>query len=135
MSYNKVMPLDSMRKELLRAATEGRTVTYGYLMKKFELFRGGPGGESVVGVLGEIDKDEYGRGAPGFAAIVVRKDTGFPGGGFFCWDDLPNDVKRPKDQGQNPKLSEAEKSYVRTQQEKIWAYYGGHLTIEAYGRK
>ncbi len=129
------MVLEVMRKELLRAASEGRTVTYGHLMKKFELSRGGPGEESVVGMLGDIDTDEYRKGAPGFAAIVVRKDTGFPGGGFFCWLDLPENVRRAKDQGRNPTLSEPEKRYVRTQQEKIWAYYGSERTIEAYSEK
>ncbi len=126
------MALEEMRKELLRAAKEGRTVTYGHLMKKFELLRGGPGEESVVGVLSEIDTQEYSNGAPGFAAIVVRKDTGFPGGGFFCWDDLPKNIKRQKDQSQSPRLSEAEKRYIRAQQEKIWAYYGSQRTIEAF---
>jgi hypothetical protein len=129
------MLFEKMRKELLQAAGEGRTVTYGHLMSKFELLRGGSGEASVVGALGEIDKDEHRKGAPGFAAIVVRKDTGFPGGGFFCWDDLPSNVKRPKDRGQNPTLSEAEKRYVRTQQEKIWTYYESNRTIEAYAEK
>ena len=113
-----------MRRELLSAALGRRTVTYGYLMKKFGLPRGDTG-ETVVGVLGEIDREESLAGAPGFAALVVRKDTGYPGGGFFCWEDLPAELRRPKERGQDPRLSDAEKSYVRSLQERIWAYYGG----------
>ena len=74
-------------------------------------------------MLGEIDREEYRAGAPGFAAIVVRKDTGYPGGGFFCWDDLPPELRRPPERCQDPKLSPTEKAYVRALQNKIWEYY------------
>jgi hypothetical protein len=114
-----------MRRELMQAALGRRKVTYGYLMKKFELARGDTG-ETVVGALGEIDREESRKGAPGFAAIVVRKDTGYPGGGFFCWEDIPADLRRPKERCQDPKLSQAEKDFVRGLQEKIWAYYHEH---------
>jgi len=111
-----------MRSELLTAAVERRTVTYGRLMARFGLARG-DSGRTVVGMLSEVDKLEYERGAPGFAAIVVRKDTGYPGGGFFCWDDVPTELRRPKEKCQDPKLSDAEKAYIRQQQERIWAHY------------
>jgi hypothetical protein len=118
---------DDVRRELLRAATDHRTVTYGSLMKKFRVSRGASGGKGVVGVIGEIDRLEARKGAPGFAAIVVRKDTRYPGGGFFTWDGIPSDLRRPKREGTNPRLSSAEKSYVRNPQEEIWRYYGGEL--------
>lgn len=114
---------DEMRAELLKAAAEGRTVTYGYLMQKFELSRGSTDGETVVGMLGRIDRLEHQDGAPGFAAIVVRKDTGYPGGGFFCWDEVPAGLRRPTGSGNKPQLSEAERNYVRGEQERIWRYY------------
>lgn len=112
--------MEEMRRELLRAAGRRRTVTYGSLMRKFHLSRG----RGVVGAIGEIDREEARSGAPGFAALVVRKDTGYPGGGFFCWDGLPRGLRRPKSKALSPKLSEAEKRYVRGLQEKIWRYYG-----------
>ena len=62
------------------------------------------------------------EGSPGFAAIVVRKDTGFPGGGFFCWDGVPPALRRAKREGSNPRLSDAEKRYVRKLQEGIWSH-------------
>jgi hypothetical protein len=120
------MARDDVRRELLEAALARRTVTYGALMAKFGFTRGGTSGESVVAALDEIDRDEHLRGGPGFAAIVVRKDTGYPGGGFFCWKDTPAHVRRPQDQSQNPKLSQLEKDYIRERQEEIWRYYGAH---------
>ncbi len=111
---------EDVRRELLKAAVEGRTVTYGSLIKKFGLSRG----RGIVGVIGEIDGEEAGRRAPGFAAIVVRKDTGYPGGGFFCWDGLPSALRRPRREATNPRLSEDEKGYVRRLQEEIWSFYG-----------
>ena len=116
-----------MRRELLRAACERRTVTYGFLMRRFRLSRGAPGGEGVVGVVGEVDRREAQRGAPGFAAIVVRKDTGYPGGGFFCSDGVPLALRRAKHEGSNPRLSDAEKRYVRKRQEEVWSYYRAQL--------
>ena len=112
-----------VRRELLGAASDHRTVTYGFLMRKFRISRGSPGRKGVVGVIGEVDRSEARKGAPGFAAIVVRKDTGYPGGGFFCWDGIPSHLRRPKREGSNPRLSDAEKRYVRDLQEEIWSYY------------
>ncbi len=116
---------EDVRRELVRAARDRKTVTYGSLMRKFRLSRGAPGGKGVVGVVGEIDRSEARRGAPGFAAIVVRKDTGFPGGGFFAWEGVPSGLRRPKREGSNPRLTDAEKRYVRELQEEVWSHYKG----------
>jgi hypothetical protein len=118
------MSRKEMREELLQAALAHRTVTYGYLMNRFGLTRGGTG-ETVVDVLGEIDRAESLAGAPGFAAIVVRKDTGYPGGGFFCWEGIPEHLRRPNERSKDPRLSRAEREYVKEQQERIWTYYRG----------
>jgi hypothetical protein len=94
-------------------------------MKKFGLTRG-RGSRGVVGVIGEIDDYEARRGSPGFGAIVVRKDTGFPGGGFFCYgDDLPPGLRRPNGHGVNPRLSRAERKYLLNEQKAIWCHYRG----------
>jgi len=114
---------DDVRRELLKAASDHRTVTYGLLMRKFGVSRGAPGGKGIADVIGEIDRHEARKGAPGFAEIVVRKDTGFPGGGFFTWDGLPPGLRRPKSEGSNPRLSDAERRCVRGLQEEIWSYY------------
>lgn len=111
---------EDVRRELLRAAVERRTITYGYLMARFHLSRG----KELIGVIGEIDRDEARTNAPGFAALVVRKDTGYPGGGFFCWEGLPSELRRPDAEASNARLSDAEKRYVKGLQEEIWCFYG-----------
>ncbi|HYC11691.1 MAG TPA: hypothetical protein VEC02_03415 [Nitrososphaerales archaeon] len=89
-------------------------------MRKFHLSRG----RRISAALGEADRAEHLRGAPGFAAIVVRKDTGYPGGGYFCDLDLPVSLRRPASRSTDPRLSTEEKDHVRVQQRRIWDYYG-----------
>lgn len=108
---------------MVKAARQRKTVTYGYLMKKFGIPRGRAGGRGITAVIGEIDKREEDAKAPGFGAIVVRKDTGFPGGGFFCYDELPVDVRRETNSRRNPRLSKAEKEYVMKERQRIWDFY------------
>jgi hypothetical protein len=111
--------IEKLRQELLKAAKARGTLTYGDLMRLLGVSRGRPLFDAIVAV----DRAEYGRGAPGFAAIIVRKDTGFPGGGFFCDDDLPPPLRRPFSRAADPKLSAGEMNYVKEAQRKIWDYY------------
>jgi len=111
--------IEELRKELKRAARSRGTLAYGELMKIMGISRGPPLFEAIVAV----DKDEYARGAPGFAAIIVRKDTGYPGGGFFCDDGLPSELRRPFARASDPRLSAAEMNYVKEAQRRIWDYY------------
>lgn len=107
---------------LLKTAVEHKTITYGSLMRKFGLTRG-RGVRGIVRIIGEVDEYESRRGAPGFGAIIVRKDTGFPGGGYFCYDGLPPGLRRSPGQGANPRLSRAEKEHIMKERETIWRYY------------
>jgi len=111
--------LEVLRDELLKAARARGTLTYGQLMKIMKVSRG-PG---LVDAISAVDRAEYSNGAPGFAAIIVRKDTGLPGGGFFCDPDLPPSLRRPYDRASDPKLSAAEMNYVKEAQRKVWDYY------------
>jgi hypothetical protein len=109
-----------MRRELVKAARNRGKVTYGRLMKDFHLSRGLP----LTRAIAAVDVREYELGAPGFAAIIVRKDTGFPGGGYFCDQDLPRRLRRPSERSGDPRLSPAEQEHVLKQQGRIWAHYG-----------
>jgi protein-tyrosine-phosphatase len=109
-----------LRRELLSAASEGRSVTYGSLMKQFGLSRG----RRFSSALGDVDMAEHLKGAPGFAAIVVRKDTGYPGGGYFCDDELPPPLRRPRSRCTDPALSAEEMEHINAQRRLIWRYYG-----------
>ncbi len=111
--------LDALRGELVHTAKARGTLTYGQLMRIMGISRGRPLWEAIS----QVDRTESSRGAPGFAAIIVRKDTGFPGGGFFCDNDLPPSVRRPFERASDPKLSAAEMNYVKEAQKKIWDYY------------
>jgi len=113
--------IEALREELARAARARGTLTYGELMKLLGISRGRPLFDAIV----EVDRAEHARGAPGFAAIIVRKDTGFPGGGFFCDDGLPASLRRPFSRANDPKLSASEMNYVKEAQKKIWDYYSG----------
>ena len=108
------------RRMLLEAARSERTVTYGRLMKSFGLSRG----RQITRMIGRVDSAEYASGAPGFAALIVRKDTGFPGGGYFCDDQLPPKLVRDSSRSADPRLSPAEKRHVLRQQKVVWDYYG-----------
>jgi hypothetical protein len=119
-----------MRLVLLRAAQSGRTVTYGRLMKMYSL----PRGRRLSQAIGDVDRAELARGAPGFAAIIVRKDTGFPGGGYFCDDDLPSTLRRPRSRAVDPRLSAKELAHLKEQQRKIWVFYGGLIERKAVPR-
>lgn len=112
--------LRRIRSDLLTAAMGRKVVTYGVLMKKYRLSRG----RKLSRSIGEIDKAECDEGRPGFAAIVVRKDTGFPGGGYFCDNNLPPTLRRPRSRASDPRLSLAEVRHLKRQQRKIWTYYG-----------
>ncbi len=109
-----------MRRILRRAASKRRTVTYGTLMNALRLSRG----RALSATIGKVDRLEMTEGAPGFAAIIVRKDTGFPGGGYFVDDALPKQLVRAPARGADPRLTTAEKLHVRKRQRLIWAYYG-----------
>jgi hypothetical protein len=104
---------------LLGAASRGETITYGTLMRKFDLSRG----KALSRMISAVDRKEHASGAPGFAAIIVRKDTRCPGGGYFCDDTLPPRLRRPGSRASDPRLSEAERSHIKRRQREIWAYY------------
>ena len=108
--------IEVLRQELLSAARVRGTLTYGELMQILGISRGRP----LFEAISAVDRGEHHRGAPGFAAIIVRKDTGFPGGGFFCDDDLPPTLRRPFARANDPKLSAAEMNYIKEAQRKIW---------------
>jgi len=118
--------IESLRQELLRAARARGTLTYGQLMRIMGISRGRPLFEAIA----EVDKAEYARGAPGFAAIIVRKDTGFPGGGYFCDDELPPSLRRPFARASDPKLSAAEMNYIKEAQRKIWDFYSKEVQTQ-----
>ena len=116
---NQLSAVEGMRRTLLRAARRGEKVTYGTLMRTFGLSRG----KALTRMIARVDHLEYASGAPGFAAIIVRKDTSYPGGGYFCDSTLPPGLRRSISRSNDPRLTAAEQNHIRQQQERIWSYY------------
>ena len=88
-------------------------------MKRYHLSRG----HVLSRAIEEVDSAENKQRMPGFAAIVVRADTGFPGGGYFCDDGLPPSIRRSRVRSSVPRLSAEEIRHVKQSQQKIWACY------------
>ena len=85
-------------------------------------------GKPLFDAIVAVDRAEHTGGAPGFAPIIVRKDTGFPGGGFFCDDELPPSLRRPYSRASDPVLSAAEMNYVKGAQKRVWDHYSSAQT-------
>ena len=124
---------NDVRKELIEIARAGKTITYGYLMKKFRIPRGNPKpGIGIGSVVGEISEFEDRHNRPLISAIVVLSNSaskkcpqGQPGAGFFGIPSstIPAGLKRSASRQADPKLSQEDLEFVRETQEKIWRFW------------
>ena len=79
-------PIDdnAIRDRLIAAAKRGDVVHYSDLAKAAGRPMKGPNWAVHIGrILGRISAEEAEAGRPLLSAIVVSRDTGLPGGGFF----------------------------------------------------
>jgi hypothetical protein len=82
--YKGTPVFQHVRRYLQRAATKGRFVHYGDLASLMGLPRRGHHMACETGhTSGEISEHTHAQGVPMLSAIVVRRDTGMPGQGFF----------------------------------------------------
>jgi hypothetical protein len=116
-----------IRNRLIEVAKKGRTINYQELMIEFGLTRGGyPNAENKVGdAVGDISNFENSNGRPRISSIVVHKSDGYPGGGFFGLDDIPEPLKREPKEFNNP-LSLDDKKFVEAEQKRVWDYWNKH---------
>lgn len=125
-----------VRRKLIKVAKNGKTVTYGELMKEFNVPRGHRiPGIGIGYVVGTISEYEDSKGRPLISAIVVRSGSanrfcphGSPGGGFFGipTPTIPPELKRPESKRSNPVLTDDELRFVRSVQDKVWKYWQTH---------
>jgi len=123
-----------VRKKLIRVARQGKTITYGELMKKFRIPRGHPvPGIGIGHVVGTISEHEYSNKRPLLSAIVVRTGSGtaicpagFPGGGFFGLRGIPKQLRKTGCQLTNSQLNAKEQAYITSEQKKVWQYWRNH---------
>lgn len=76
---------EQMRQMLIEAARERRTVTYGEVSVR--VFGGLVPARSryIMDLLGEIDEEEQEARGVIIASLVVRRDSGIPGAGYFTF--------------------------------------------------
>lgn len=80
--------------ELAERARNGKMIFYSELEVYNELqTRFGDGVRTVIGlVVGACSEGELRNGRPPISAIVVTKDTGYPGQGFYGLTDTPQGI-------------------------------------------
>lgn len=103
---------DEMRAILIGMARQRATITYADLAATITTAHLHHRAPHFHRLLREMDADETRAGRPSLAALVVRKDSGIPGAGFFA--DLP------VSDGQSADLE----AYWRAEFEQVCAYWG-----------
>jgi hypothetical protein len=78
-----MVDLDLLERLLIRAALEGRAVTYGEVLAFFERRLTRVTVAALCKDLGRIEERRAGEAWPDLACLVVRKADGLPGEGYF----------------------------------------------------
>ena len=78
-----MVDLDLLERLLIRAALEGRALTYGEVLAFFERRLTRITVSALCKDLGRIEERRAGEGWPDLACLVVRKADGLPGEGYF----------------------------------------------------
>jgi len=79
-----LVDLDRLERLLLRVGAGGRTLTCGEVLRHFGR-RMGPGNVArLCRDLGEVCRRVEARGGPDLACLVVRREDGLPGAGYFA---------------------------------------------------
>lgn len=82
-----------MRDILVERARERHTITYGVLARAIGAARLQPRSRGFTALLGAACAFEDSEGRPMIGSLVVKKDTGIPGAGYFrVARDLGHDV-------------------------------------------
>lgn len=112
------------RDSLIQVAKTQGVIHYGDIAKTL-----GIANEAVGFVVGEISEYEHLEGdRPLLSAVVVRKDTGNSGGGFFGLSGVPGYVNRTKrgvDLG-NPNLNAHEYAFWKNEQNRVHDWWRKH---------
>ena len=82
--YFGTEPFLKVYYKLIRTAQKRGTIYYGDVAKIMKLPTRGEYMSNETGwILGEISEWEHNEGRPLLSAVVIRKDIGMPGDGFF----------------------------------------------------
>src|SRR5512141_2862155 len=107
---------EALRDKLIETAKARDTVTYGEVAPLAGLDLSRPDDrELVAGLLREICLHEHQQGRPLLAAIVVHKDDGNPGRGFYKLAELLDRYA-----GGDAK---SDRAFLEEEQERVWDYW------------
>lgn len=130
------VPADAdLREDVVRliveSAKKGQTITYGEIMRKCRIPRGQPthNGKAIGDVVGRIREWTWENRGIYLSAIVVHKDTGYPGGGFFGLSGIPSKFARDEAGWSDRKLTTAEKSFLSKRQQEAFAWAKGRKVV------
>ncbi len=85
---------EQIRDMLIKVAWHNNTISYSEVGKVVGLDMANPGERSkLANALDEINREEHERGRPLLSAVVVQKESGHPGTGFF---DLARELGKQK---------------------------------------
>jgi hypothetical protein len=100
--YRGTPVFQCVRRDLERAATQGCFVHDGDMAGLMGLPRQGTPMACETGHMsGEMSERTHVRGLPRLSAIVVRRDTGMPGQGFFTLAEQLGPLPRGRVPGRN----------------------------------
>ena len=116
-----LVEIDELERLLLRAAREGRTLTYAEVLAHFEIRIAPRRAYALSRDLGEVCARNRARGEPELAVLVVRKSDGLPGEGFFksAWADGSYD---------GPASGFPARAFIREQQDRVFTFFACHTT-------
>ena len=75
---------EQIREMLIKVAGHNNTISYSEVGEVAGLDMANPGERSkLANILDEINREEHKHGRPLLSAVVVQKESGHPGTGFF----------------------------------------------------
>jgi hypothetical protein len=101
-----------MRDLLIQFAKDKETVTYSQLTRMLQTVHIHYHSHILVRLLDELGDEEDAEGRPCLPALVVTKQTGMPGGGFFA--ELSTELSQSPD---------ALEEYWRTRVDEVFEYW------------
>lgn len=109
---------------IVKAAKQGRIITYGEIMRKCRIPRGQPthNGKAIGDVVGRISEWTWENWGVYLSAIVVHKNTGYPGGGFFGLPGIPGEFARDEAGWADQRLTADEKAFLGKRQQEAFAW-------------
>jgi hypothetical protein len=86
---------DEIRAILIEVAKAGHTITYSELTSMLQTAYVHYHSQVLVQLLTDIGREEHLAGRPVLPALVVTKQTGMPGGGYFRFGPGEAEVNDP----------------------------------------